>query len=219
VRGLVISGAVTALLGAWAVARAQDSGAKTWNFQADALNAEPTGFSFGRTGQGRDGKWVVVQDPSAPSGDHVLAQLDQDDTDYRFPVAVADAPSLKDLRLEVRCKAVSGKTDEACGLVFRYRDSDNYYVARANALEGNVNLYHVVKGRRRQITGWSGKVAANAWHALAIEAHGDRLQVFWEGRPIIDARDDTFTDAGKFGVWTKADSVTYFDALTATPLG
>lgn len=218
-RGLVISGAVTALLGAWAVARAQGSGAKTWDFQSDALNAPPAGFSFGRTGQGREGKWVVIQDPTAPFGDHVLAQLDQDDTDHRLPVAVADAPSLKDLRLEVRCKPVSGKTDEACGLVFRYRDPDDYYVARANALEANVNLYRVVKGQRRQITGWSGKVAANAWHALAIEVRGDRLQVFWEGEPIIDAKDETFSDAGKVGVWTKADSVTYFDALTAMPLG
>jgi hypothetical protein len=218
-RGFVISTTVTALLGAWAIARAQGSGARTWDFQADALNAPPAGFSFGRTSRGREGKWVVVQDPTAPAGDHVLAQLDQDDTDYRFPVAVADAPSLKDLRLEVRCKPVSGKTDEACGLVFRYRDPANYYVARANALEDNVNLYHVVMGRRRQIKGWSGKVTRNAWHTLAIEARGDHLQVFWEGKPIIDARDDTFRDAGKVGVWTKADSVTHFDALTATPLG
>jgi len=216
-RGIVISGAVTALLGAWVIARAQGGGARTWDFQSDALNAPPAGFSFSRTGQGREGRWVVVQDPTAPSGYHVLAQLDQDDTDYRFPVAVADEPSLKDLRLEVRCKPVSGKTDEACGLVFRFRDPDNYYVARANALEDNVNLYHVVKGRRRQIKGWSGKVTRSAWHALAIEARGDHLQVFWEGKPIIDAKDDTFRDAGKVGLWTKADSVTYFDALTVKP--
>ena len=103
--------------------------------------------------------------------------------------------------------------------MFRYRDPDDYYVARANALEDNVNLYRVVKGQRREIEGWSGEVVANAWHALAIEARGDRLQVFWEGQRIIDARDDTFSDAGKVGVWTKADSVTYFDALTAMPLG
>jgi hypothetical protein len=163
-RGLVISGAMTALLGAWAIARAQGGGAKTWDFQSGALNAPPAGFSFGRTGQGREGKWVVVQDPTAPWGDHVLAQVDPDET------------------------------------------------------EDNVNLYHVVKGRRGQIKGWSGKVAPNAWHALAIEARGDRLQVLWEGKPIIDAKDDTFGDAGKVGVWTKADSVTYFAALTATPL-
>jgi hypothetical protein len=217
-RAFEIAAAVTLLLGPWAIARADGASAKTWDFQGDAVQAAPAGFSFVRTGHGREGKWLVVQDTTAPSGDHVLAQLDQDDTDDRFPVAVADRPVLKDLRLEVRCKLLSGKTDEACGLVFRYRDADNYYVARANALEDNVNLYHVVKGRRRQIKGWSGKVPARAWHALAIEARGDRLSVFWEGQPIIDTTDDTFKDAGKVGVWTKADSVTYFDALTVVPL-
>jgi hypothetical protein len=214
--GWILLGA--AMMAAFAVAYAQGDGGRTWDFQGDAVNSPPAGFGFGRTGQGREGKWLVLVDPSAPSGDHVLAQLDQDDTDDRFPVAVAEGPVLKDLRLEVRCKPLSGKTDEACGLVFRYRDADNYYVARANALEDNVNLYHVVKGRRRQIKGWSGKVPARAWHALAIEARGDRLRVFWEGQPIIDTTDDTFKDAGKVGVWTKADSVTYFDALTVVPL-
>ena len=208
-----------ALLGAWAMAAAQGPAGKTWDFQSDAVNGPPAGFSFARTGQGRVGRWVVVQDPTAPAGDHVLAQVDDDDTDYRFPVAVADVPVLKDLRLEVRCRPVSGKTDEACGLVFRYRDPGNYYVARANALEDNVNLYRVVDGRRRQIEGWSGKVTRNEWHGLAIEATGDRLRVFWEGKPVIDVRDATFGDAGKVGVWTKADSVTHFDALTARPLG
>ena len=218
-RVFVISSAVTALLGGVAIARAQATGAKVWDFQSDALNGPPAGFSFGRTGQGREGRWVVVDDTTAPSRDQVLAQLDQDKADYRFPIAVADAPSLKDLRLEVHCKPVSGKIDQACGILFRYRDPDNYYVARANALEDNVNLYQVVRGRRRQVKGWSGKVATSTWHALAIEARGDRLQVFWEGKPIIDAKDDTLRDAGKVGIWTKADSVTYFDALTATPLG
>jgi hypothetical protein len=217
-RGRLISGAVAVLVGAWAVARAQGVGARTWDFQADALGAAPGGFSFGRTGRGREGRWVVVQDPTAPAGDHVLAQLDRDATDDRFPVAVADGPGLKDLRLEVRCRPVSGRTDQACGLVFRFRDADNYYLARANALEDNVNLYQVVRGRRRQIKGWSGKVSAGAWHTLAIEARGEHLQVFWEGRPIIEVEDGAIRDAGKVGVWTKADSITYFDALSATPL-
>jgi hypothetical protein len=199
------------------VAVAQGGGA-TWDFQADAVNAPPSGFSFGRTGHGREGKWVVLTDPSAPSGDHVLVQTDTDDTDYRFPLAVANAPDVKDLRLEVRCKPVSGKVDQACGVVFRFKDPDNYYVARANALEDNVNLYRVVMGRRREIRGWNGKVTTNAWHSLAVEARGDHLQVFWDGKPVVDAKDDTFRDAGKVGLWTKADSVTYFDALTVKPL-
>jgi hypothetical protein len=213
----IIFAAGLAFVGLGGVAMAAGAG-RTWDFQGDAVGTAPAGFSFGRTGQGREGRWVVVLDSTAPAGDHVLAQTDQDDTDYRFPVAVADTPSLKDLRLEVRCKPVSGRTDQACGLVFRYRDPDNYYVARANALEDNVNLYHVVKGQRRQIKGWNGKVSGNAWHTLAVEARGDRLRVFWEGKQIVDVKDDTLGDAGKVGVWTKADSVTYFDALTATPL-
>jgi hypothetical protein len=212
---LAASGVVVAGLVGSALAQGTT---RAWSFQDDKADAPPAGFSFGRTGDGKVGRWVVRVDPSAPAGDHVLAQVDTDDTDYRFPVAVADAPVFKDLRLEVRCKQVSGKTDEACGLVFRYRDENDYYVARANALEDNVNLYLVVKGRRRQLKGWSGKVAPNVWHALAIEARGDRLRVFWEGKPIIDARDGTFGDAGKVGVWTKADSVTHFAALSATPL-
>lgn len=206
-----------ALVALGLAAAAQDP-AKTWDFQGDEVDKAPAGFSFGKTGQGRPGRWIVLADPSAPAGDHVLAQVDTDDTDYRFPIAVADAPVLKDLRLDVRCKQVSGKTDQACGLVFRYQDEDNYYVARANALEDNVRLYHVVKGRRRQLAGWDGKVARQTWHSLAVEARGDRFQVFFDGKPIIDAKDDSFQGAGKVGVWTKADSVTCFDALSVKPL-
>jgi hypothetical protein len=202
---------------AFGAAGAQDS-AKTWNFQSDKIDEPPAGFSFGRTGQGSPGKWVVRSDPSAPAGDHVLAQVDADDTDNRFPVAVAEAPVLKDLRVEVRCKQVSGKTDQACGLVFRYQDEDNYYVTRANALEDNVRLYRVVKGRRREVARWDGKVASRSWHALAVEARGDRFQVFFDGKPVIDAKDDTFKDAGKVGLWTKADSVTEFDGLSVKSL-
>ncbi len=157
-------------------------------------------------------------DPGAPGGDHVLAQIDTDDTDYRFPVAVADEPASKDLRLEVHCKPVSGKTDQACGVVFRYQDENNYYVARGNALEDNVRLYHVVAGRRRQIGGWDGKVPGGTWHALAIEARGDKLTVHWDGKQVIEVADGTFRQAGRVGLWTKADSVTYFAGLSATPL-
>jgi len=201
------------------IAAAQEDKMKTWDFQSDKVDEAPAGFSFGKTGKGRPGKWVVRVDPTAPAGDHVLAQVDTDDTGDRFPVAVADAPVLKDVRLEVRCKPVSGKVDQACGLVFRYRDENNYYLTRANALEDNVRLYHVVNGRRREFAGWNGKVAGQTWHTLAVEARGNRFQVHFDGNPVIDAQDDTFQEAGKVGVWTKADSVTHFDALSAKPLG
>jgi hypothetical protein len=215
-RGFGIAAAVAV---AFRLAVAQEGSMKTWDFQSDKLDEPPAGFSFGRTGRGRPGKWVVRLDPSAPAGDHVLAQIDADDTGDRFPVAVADAPLLTDVRLEVRCKPVSGKVDQACGLVFRYRDENNYYLARANALEDNVRIYHVAGGRRRQFAGWDGKVAGQTWHTLAVEARGNRFKVLFDGNQVVDAQDDTFKDAGKVGVWTKADSVTHFDALSVKPLG
>ncbi len=191
---------------------------KRWTFEGDRVGTGPTGFSFGRTGSGRVGHWVVLADKGAPSGANVLAQVDADETDYRFPIAIANEPVLRDLRLSVRCKPVSGKVDQACGLVFRDRDENHYYLARANALENNVRLYHVVDGRRRQIAGWNGRVSGGAWHELRVDARGDHLEVFWDGQKVLDAHDQTFRDAGKVGVWTKADSVTYFDDLSVAPL-
>jgi hypothetical protein len=203
----------------FAVLVATVASAETWNFDADPVNAPPPGFSFGRTGKGKPGRWVIQAEKDAPSAGNVLAQLDTDTTDYRFPVAVVDEPKLGDVSLSVRCKPVSGRVDQACGLVFRYRDENNYYLTRANALEDNVNLYYVKDGRRRQITGWGGKVTRGAWHQLSVEARGDHLVVTFDGNTVIDAHDAIFSQPGKVGVWTKADSVTYFDDLTAAPLG
>jgi hypothetical protein len=190
---------------------------KVMDFESDSVGQQPKAFEFGRTGGGKPGNWTVVVQEDAPSGKKVLAQTDADSTDYRFPLAFT-GPAMKDLRLSVRCKPVSGSVDQGCGLVFRLKDADNYYVARANALEDNVRLYRVVKGARRQFGGWNGKVATGVWHQLMVEARDDHLTVAFDGKPIIDEHDSTFPDAGKFGVWTKADSVIYFDDLIATPL-
>ena len=191
---------------------------KIWNFDGDKAGSPPAGFLFARTGSGAQGKWVVKAESGAPSGANVLAQLDQDDTDNRFPVAVVDGLKLKDVRVTVRCKPVSGKVDSACGLVFRYVDENNYSLTRANALEDNVRLYKVEKGSRRQLASWSGPVKAGVWHEVRVEARGDHLEVWWEGVKAIDHRDSTFMGAGKAGVWTKADSVTAFDDLSIEAL-
>lgn len=197
----------------------QEIKSKTWNFDSDSTNASPSGFEFKRTGKGSPGRWIVLAEKDAPSSPNVLAQVVTDNTDYRYPIAVANEPSLSDLRLSARCKPVSGRVDQACGLVFRYQDENNYYVTRANALEGNVRLYYVKDGRRNQIASWDGKVVKGIWHEMRIEARGDHLEIYWDGKKVIDAHDTTFRDAGKIGVWTKADSVTYFDDLNVLQLG
>jgi hypothetical protein len=114
----------------------------------------------------------------------------------------------------VRCKAVSGTLDQACGVVFRYTDENNYYVARANALEDNIRFYYVKSGKRTQLASWSGRVSSGFWHELRVEAQGDRFSFFWDGQSVIEANDKTFPYSGKIGLWTKADSVTYFDNLS-----
>jgi hypothetical protein len=185
--------------------------ATTWSFDADAVEVAPAGFDFSRTGDGSFGRWLVRADATAPSAPNVLVQLDDDDTSFRFPVAVATAPVLRDARVQVRCKMISGRVDQACGLVLRYRDENNYYITRANTLENNIRLYYVRGGKREQLASWSGKVTANTWHDYRFEARGDHIEVFWNGQRVLDHHDGTFPDAGRVGVWTKADSVTYFD--------
>ena len=185
----------------------------TYNFDSDTVGAMPTKFHSARTGQGAESKWEVMADPTAPSKPNVVAQTSTDKTDYRFPLLIADEGSFKDLELSVRFKAVSGKVDRAGGLVFRLKDANNYYIVRANALEDNYRLYHVVNGRRRQFAGANLKVTSDEWHELRVECVGNKIICYYDGTKKIEATDDTFKEGGKVGLWTKADSVTYFDDL------
>jgi hypothetical protein len=183
------------------------------DFEADALGSPPAGFAFGRTGGGAEGKWVVrAEKGGAPN--HVLLQESADPTDYRFPVAVLNDGVYKDVTLSVRARPLSGEVDQGFGLVWRFKDFDNYYITRCNADEDNCTIYHTVAGRRRSFLNHAVKVAKNQWHTLKLEATGDHFVVTYDGRPVLDAWDETFKQAGRVGLWTKADSVIEFDDLT-----
>jgi hypothetical protein len=139
---------------------------RVWSFDQETVGKMPSGFTSALTGQGTIGQWAVMKDDSAPSPPNVLAQTSTDPTDYRFPLAIVEDTNYKDLALSVKFKTVSGKVDQGAGLVFRLKDKDNYYITRANALEDNFRLYHVVKGRRVQFAGANFKVTSNAWHEI-----------------------------------------------------
>jgi hypothetical protein len=189
------------------------------DFTADAAGQAPKGFLFGHTAKvGAAGKWVIQQD-----GDNkVLVQTDTDSTRSRFPVAVLADVTAADVDLSTRFKPVSGRVDQAAGLVWRYRDEDNYYIVRANALEDNVVLYKVEKGKRTDLPvkgegrtyGKKADVPAGQWSTLRVVANGSRFEVYLNGTKLYEVEDTTFTQPGKVGVWTKADSVTQFDDLT-----
>jgi len=166
-------------------------------------------YTVGLTGSGPPPRWALVED----GGHKVLAESSKDMTDYRFPLAIFDQPVAADLDVAVRFKPVSGEVDRAAGLAVRLSDANNYYVVRANAAEDNVRLYKVVAGQRRQFAGANVKVPTGVWQELRLVARGSRFEVFLDGKSLYSATDTIFTAAGKVALWTKADSVTYFDDL------
>jgi hypothetical protein len=194
---------------------------QTVDFNRDKAGEPPKGFSTSLTGQGKVGIWVVTVDSTSPNHGNVLAQTDADATGYRFPLCINDGVTVKDADISVKFKPVSGKKDQAAGIVWRYRDKDNYYIVRGNALENNVVLYKVQNGKREDLPlkgegrtyGKKATVPKNQWSELRVTAKGNLFTVWLNGQKLYDVEDGTFTEAGKVGLWTKADSVTYFDDL------
>ncbi|MBL8172491.1 MAG: DUF1080 domain-containing protein [Acidobacteria bacterium] len=191
------------------------------NFNKDKAGAPPSDFTTALTGQGKAGVWTVIKDDASPAQGNVLAQTDADATSYRFPVCVYDKLTAKDADISVKFKPISGQKDQAAGLVWRYRDKDNYYIVRANANENNVVLYKIQNGKREDLPlkgegrtyGKKAPVPKNQWSDLRVTAKGNLFTVYLNGEKLYEVEDATFTEAGKVGLWTKADSVTYFDDL------
>jgi hypothetical protein len=196
---------------------AQWAAAKS-DFEGTQVGSVPPGFSSGLTGKGPPPAWKVADDPTAPVGPRVVAETSGDRTSDRFPLLILDGFEARDVQVSVAFKPVSGRVDQAAGIVVRLKDANNYYIARANALEGNVRLYKVVGGKRSQFAGKDVPIPSGRWETLGLGAQGDRLEVRLNGEILFEARDQTFKDAGKVGLWTKADSVTYFDDLRAEVL-
>jgi hypothetical protein len=188
------------------------------DFEEAQVGSVPPGFAPGLTGKGAPPAWKVVDDPTAPAGPQVVAETSGDRTNDRFPLLILDGFEARDVQVSVAFKPVSGRVDQAAGIAVRLKDANNYYIARANALEGNVRLYKVVGGKRGQFAGKDVPIPSGRWQTLGLGVQGDRLEVRLNGGILFEARDQTFKDAGKMGLWTKADSVTYFDDLRAEAL-
>ena len=193
------------------------------DFDTAEVGELPANFSTALTGGGGPVAWMVKEESSAPSGRKVLAQTSTDETSSRFPLCLYDDFTAKDVKVSVKFKPVSGKVDQAAGIVWRSQDKDNYYIVRANALENNVVLYKVENGKRTDLKpvgaglfayGKKVTVLSGQWSELRVAAKGNRFEVSVNGESLFAVEDNTFTAAGKVGLWTKADSVTAFDNLT-----
>jgi hypothetical protein len=188
----------------------------TARFETDDVGVTPKGWTATSTGNG-DPKWTTEQDQTAPSKLKIVKQSGW----ATYPLLLKDDTNIRDGFIEVKFKAIAGSEDRAAGLVWRARDANNYYVVRANALEDNVVLYKTVNGARSEldIVGRKGgygvdiSVPANQWHSLRVDFNGSRFRVLYNGKQLFEVADLTFGDAGKVGLWTKADSVTLFDQI------
>ncbi len=192
---------------------AEDVKSLATDFEAFETGKLPKGFSTALTGGGGAVAWAIQEDAKAASGKKVLAQTSADDTDNRFPLCIYDELSAKDVDVTVKLKAIEGKVDRAGGIAVRLKDKDNYYLARANALEDSVRFYRVEGGSRKTLAGVSKKVSSGEWHTLRLVAKGAHFEVWFEGEKVVEHDDETFKTAGKVALWTKADSVTEFDDL------
>ena len=206
-----MKGAIMAIL---TFASATAAFAETENFDKDNPGAAPAGWIAGVTGNGSP-RWAIEADTSAPSKPNVLKQSGGG----RYPWCVKQKASLADGYVEVKFKPISGREDQAGGLVWRWKNGDNYYVARANALEDNVSLYYTENGRRITLKYVDAPVPRNIWHALRVEFSGEKIKVSLNGKTYIELQDSHISGPGAVGVWTKADSVTAFDDFSYGALG
>ncbi len=179
------------------------------DFDSASVGELPAGWLAGATGRGAP-RWIVERAPDAPSAPNVLKQSGSG----TFPWCVKKGVAIESGFVEVKFKPLSGKEDQAGGVVWRWKDGDNYYVARANALEDNLSLYYTEGGSRKTIRYVDAPVARTQWHTLRVEFAGKRIKVILDGTARIELDDAHIAGAGAVGVWTKADSVTLFDDFT-----
>lgn len=209
---LVVVGAATGFAQSGPTAQASPQTPKAeWNFEKDEVGKSPSGWRVAETrGTGKTGRWSVATDSAAPSRPNVL-ELDTQAEDQTYNLFVAEKSSYKDLDLRMRIRANRGKEDQGGGLIWRCKDENNYYVCRINPLEGNYRVYKVEKGKRTQLESAKLETKTGQWYEVRAVMAGDKIECYVDGKKFLDVKDDTFKDAGKVGLWTKADASSSFD--------
>ena len=172
----------------------------------------PEGWSAAKTGEGPGSVWRVLKDKG---GKKVLAQTSDEGPAGVFNLCVAENSSFADTDVSVAFKAMAGKLDQGGGPVWRYKDDNNYYIARMNPLEDNYRVYKVVAGKRTELGSVDIKISSGEWHTIRVVHKADHIQCYLDGKLYLDVKDGTFEDSGRIGLWTKADAQTYFANLKA----
>ncbi len=185
-----------------------------WSFEDAQVGKLPTGWTSAKTGEGPGSVWKIIEYKREGKANHALAQTSSEGPDPLFNLCVVKGRELADVDLAVDVHAVSGKFDQGGGLVWRYRNRNNYYIARWNPLEDNFRVYKVEQGVRTQLATADVKAPVDRWHQVRAVQTGNHIRCYFDGKKLLDARDDTFGGAGLIGLWSKADAASWFDNLT-----
>ena len=205
------------LLASWGVF---GHGSDTIDFDSLKAGAPPPEWTTAVTHHGEPGRWQVALDSTAPSRPNVLAQLAPDKNRYRFALALSDKGYCKNGDLSVSMKVVSGKVEQTGGLIWRYQDPNNYYYLHVSANEDTIGIFKMVDGRGTPIARLSPGLKAfqvthridpQEWNILRVSFKETETTIYFDHRKVMDAEDSTFLKPGKTGVWTKGDTVAYFD--------
>jgi hypothetical protein len=196
---------------------AEEGKERAFKFGKADVGKVPTGWKAEKTGKGEGSVWKVVADDTAQSKSGVVLAQTAEGPSSLFNICVADDTKYKDVELSVSFKAIAGNRDQGGGFVWRYQDNNNYYVCRMNPLEDNYRVYKVVNGKRSaEFQDQTVKVPLKEWHTLKVKMEGNHIECYLDGKKYLDVKDDSIKEAGKVGLWTKADAQTRFDDFKAS---
>jgi hypothetical protein len=179
--------------------------------------SDPDGCTPAVSGFGGPAQWEVRIERLLLDGKS-LVEVSRQAEPNRFPLCIADRPVAKNAEVELSFVVHDGRVARAAGIVLRFADPQDYYAVAADVLAGRVRLLRVVNGERVEIAGRSAPLAAGKVQTLKVKAVDDNFVVSLDGSALFEANDSAITPAGRFGVWSRADSVTSFGDLFITTL-
>jgi hypothetical protein len=181
------------------------------------LGKLPPGWQAAQTGDGKGSVWKVVADDTVPSKSGLALAQTASSPEAMFNLCVNTTGRFaNNVAVSVSLKAVEGKEDQGGGIVWLYRDANNYYITRYNPLESNFRVYKVVNGKRTQLATVEGiKSEPDKWHTIRVMQFGKEINCTLDDKYKLNVSDETFAKPGLVGLWTKADARSRFDRFEA----
>jgi hypothetical protein len=179
--------------------------------------SDPDGCSPAVSGFGGPAVWQVQLERLLLDG-KALVEMTREAEPNRFALCIADQPIAKNAEVELSFVAHDGRLARVAGIVIRFADPQDYYVAEADALDGSVRLLRIVNGERREIAIRRVLLPVGVKHSLAIKAVEADFTVMIDGKDLFEAQDTGIAAPGRFGISSVADSYTSFGDLFITIL-